>query len=583
MIRICVLDFIPISAENAFIYRTVSKLDFDSFTKLDKDFVEKLGRDEVGKSKWRSLTPDEKYLAAYEAVTCETYKLSYEDTNFDEFLQTFALRVGGNDAQLSLIEKQLELKLEALSFDKVVAQELTRLSRIHRALFQNTMTYKKHFWVVYSKCVTPHIASFKSNADHLGLQIAMEQLSEYAQFVEEDNKNGSDERKKIAEEMMSLVRLQLHALLEHAKELNGWTKDSPSLYRELYEWDVAHNCWVDLTTCGPSCTEGFECRSKEHLVWGSHKGAPGQWERRLGSGGGYEWHNAQTGQTVREANVPGQQSASAPAPTGFGGGVFGASVQTGGLVSAPAPAPTAFSFGSSPSPPAYGLVMGAPTSASGLFGSAIATPSLNQASFRFGAQPAAAPTGAALAPAPTGFCFGSPVLDIKFDNILKPPPTDFSSASEFGTEAVWTSLTPKDFCAISESILLLSYSRMFCSYFGREKVLLERIVSQYNDLVHYLDNTYAHLGKGCKANLKGKSRQDTLLMRRAHTLLVKALQGSHNDKGEFVPKYPHQYKMVVHVEMPRRLSDPSHWGHLAWQFCEFMDAHPSYSDLMQSA
>jgi hypothetical protein len=191
--------------------------------------------------------------------------------------------------------------------------------------------------------------------------------------------------------------------------------------------------------------------------------------------------------------------------------------------------------------------------------------------------------GAALAPAPTGFCFGSPVLDIKFDNILKPPPTDFSSASEFGTEAVWTSLTPKDFCAISESILLLSYSRMFCSYFGREKVLLERIVSQYNDLVHYLDNTYAHLGKGCKANLKGKSRQDTLLMRRAHTLLVKALQGSHNDKGEFVPKYPHQYKMVVHVEMPRRLSDPSHWGHLAWQFCEFMDAHPSYSDLMQSA
>jgi hypothetical protein len=23
--------------------------------------------------------------------------------------------------------------------------------------------------------------------------------------------------------------------------------------------------------------------------------------------------------------------------------------------------------------------------------------------------------------------------------------------------------------------------------------------------------------------------------------------------------------------MPRRLSDPNHWGYLAWQFCHFVD------------
>lgn len=45
-----------------------------------------------------------------------------------------------------------------------------------------------------------------------------------------------------------------------------------------------------------------------------------------------------------------------------------------------------------------------------------------------------------------------------------------------------------------------------------------------------------------------------------------------NDTGDFTPLHPDEYKKVAHVKMPRRLSDPNHWGHLAWKFCEFMDA-----------
>jgi hypothetical protein len=403
--------------------------------------------------------------------------------------------VGGNDAQLSLIENQLKLTLDSLSFDKVLAQELRRLSDIYKALSRKAMPYEVQFWDVYSKNTTQCIASFKSEANTRGIQLAMSQLIAYAQFVEENNKNSNTERKKIVDEMLSLVGLQLQVMLAHAKEPNGWSNECSSLYRELYEWDVTHKCWVDLTTCGLGCTEGFECRSSDHLVWSNHKGAPGLWGQRQSSGGGCEWYNTKTGQTFPIGKF---HDIFKPPPTVLG---------TPAPPSAPAPAP-----------------------------------------FRFG----------------TGYA----VPDAKI---------------KFGSTLTWAKLTPKDFCAISESILLLSYSRMFCTYFGREKVLLERIVSKYNDLVNYLDDTYKHLGKGCQANLKGESSQDTLLLRRAHTLLVKALQGSHNDKGEFVPKYPDQYKVVVHVEMPRRLSDPTHWGHLAWQFCEFMDAHPSYGDLVRSA
>jgi hypothetical protein len=476
--RIC-LDFLPISAENAFLFRTVSGLNFDNFKKLNKDLVERLGRDEVGKSRWRSLTPDEKNLAAYKAVTSDTYKHSFEDTNFDKLLQAFALRVGGNEAQLSLIGNQLKLILNSLSFDTVVAQELGRLSYIYRALPWKAIPYKIQFWGVYTECIKPCVASLKSDANHRGLQRAMSQLIAYAQFVEENEENDDIERKKIVKEMTSLVCLQIHVLLEHNREPNGWTKECFSLYRELYEWDGTHKCWVDLTTCGPHCSEGFECRSEEHLVWWNHKGAPGQWEHRQNSGCD-EWYNATTGQSIPWGRFDDMLK---PPPTAF---------------AAPASPPAQLIFGTSQ--------------------------------------------------------------------------TTASAQFEFDTKIMWDNLTPIDLCTISESILLLAYSRTFCLYFGREKALLERSVSQFNYWIAYLDT----------ANLAG-TLEDTLLMRRAHTLLVKALQGSHNDKGEFVPKYPHQYKLVVHVEMPRRLSDPSHWGHLAWQFCEFMDANPSYGDLLRSA
>lgn len=37
--------------------------------------------------------------------------------------------------------------------------------------------------------------------------------------------------------------------------------------------------------------------------------------------------------------------------------------------------------------------------------------------------------------------------------------------------------------------------------------------------------------------------------------------------------HPEKYKLVAQVVMPTLLSDPSHWGHVARQFCEYMDGH----------
>jgi small GTP-binding protein len=58
------VDFFAISAENAFVYRTASRLSLDDFKSLDEALIHKIGSEEVGKSKWRRLSMDDRYRTA---------------------------------------------------------------------------------------------------------------------------------------------------------------------------------------------------------------------------------------------------------------------------------------------------------------------------------------------------------------------------------------------------------------------------------------------------------------------------------------------------------------------------------------
>jgi hypothetical protein len=126
-------------------------------------------------------------------------------------------------------------------------------------------------------------------------------------------------------------------------------------------------------------------------------------------------------------------------------------------------------------------------------------------------------------------------------------------------KVTWSKLTPYDWRTMLNSILLLSYSKHFCEYFGREKVWIERYVHEHVLFIGRLQ----------------KEHKSSCPWRVAHFRAIavhRFLQGSHNENGVFVPKYPDKYKLVVQIELPERLSDPDHWGHLAWRFCQFMEA-----------
>lgn len=111
----------------------------------------------------------------------------------------------------------------------------------------------------------------------------------------------------------------------------------------------------------------------------------------------------------------------------------------------------------------------------------------------------------------------------------------------------WDNLTPLDVRTIANSILLPSSHTLFCEYFGREKVALEGILREYSD-ARNTDN--------------------------AREWFYTPTHGVSYDRatGAFLPEDPDKYRKVAQIEMPRRLSDPRHWGYLAWQFCAFLDA-----------
>jgi GTP-binding protein EngB required for normal cell division len=99
------VTFIPLSAENAFVYRTASQQSLQDFKSLDKSLVDRIGCDEVGKSKWRNLALEERYRVAYKAVSNKAnYEGNLKATNFHSFLEALNSCLG-EPRQLAIIQK----------------------------------------------------------------------------------------------------------------------------------------------------------------------------------------------------------------------------------------------------------------------------------------------------------------------------------------------------------------------------------------------------------------------------------------------------------------------------------------------
>jgi hypothetical protein len=100
-----------------------------------------------------------------------------------------------------------------------------------------------------------------------------------------------------------------------------------------------------------------------------------------------------------------------------------------------------------------------------------------------------------------------------------------------------------------QSILLLSRSKTFAAYFGQEMFALEDALSNTN------------------------TKMPTSIQQRTWRIAQpEYTQCVYNDKDELVPVHPEKYALTRQIAMTGHVSDDTHWGRLAWQFCEFVDA-----------
>jgi hypothetical protein len=133
-------------------------------------------------------------------------------------------------------------------------------------------------------------------------------------------------------------------------------------------------------------------------------------------------------------------------------------------------------------------------------------------------------------------------------------------------DLTWELLSPHDWNAMIGSILLLAHDKYFVENFGREKITLDRLQA---DLNPWFPGPSDRWEACCDCEHTRNSPRDHLRS---------ALSGKFTS-GAFEPTNPVQYNLVVQIDVPKRLSDPTHWGHLSWKFCEFMSRRESKTQL----
>lgn len=215
--------FIATSAVHAFFYRAASLLTFDQFRKnFDMDLIDMIGREEVGRFRWKKLSPDQRYEAVYKAV-CEdeSYKERLEDTNFDTYLTALSFALGGTAVQTKILEKQVDVELESLLGGETVNVGLLRaLYDKSMVLNKNLTDIKDTFWSVYMASRETALEALDEDGDILDLAELVQTLGSYCSFVQP--LQWKDEEERVHKEACSLVRLQFELLLRKPNLKECW-------------------------------------------------------------------------------------------------------------------------------------------------------------------------------------------------------------------------------------------------------------------------------------------------------------------------------------------------------------------------
>ena len=213
--------FVPVSARNAFLYRSACGLSFEEFRNLDQTIIDKIGRSEVPAFKWKKYSQARKYKVAYEAVSDESeYSARLEMTNFDKFLMVLSYVVGGKETQASIVCAQLDVAQSKLSWKNALTPQIAVIYEKMKALGRSTTGLTDTFVRLFEEREAFAKTGFGRDLDMLELSKAMDQLIDFVEVLNPKINGGSAVgvveacEKAMIGRMRKLVKYQCDLVLE---------------------------------------------------------------------------------------------------------------------------------------------------------------------------------------------------------------------------------------------------------------------------------------------------------------------------------------------------------------------------------
>ena len=223
--------FIPISAENAFLYRHVSKVPLADYNLLDKTYLERIGYKEAGENTWPELSRQEKHQLVHKVLRDpKKYKNRIEKSNFDKVLTTLSYFLGGEAAHDTIMEKQLGVAMKKLSTDSSYVDSLCKIYDRSVALGKPTKHLKDKFWSLYGTSSKKGFDIVRNDVQAVAFLIApMAELIKYEETLHKKlhasatTEVRNADQLKIYREMTGLIQGQIQLVLEME---TAWTLTS---------------------------------------------------------------------------------------------------------------------------------------------------------------------------------------------------------------------------------------------------------------------------------------------------------------------------------------------------------------------
>lgn len=135
-------------------------------------------------------------------------------------------------------------------------------------------------------------------------------------------------------------------------------------------------------------------------------------------------------------------------------------------------------------------------------------------------------------------------------------------------EKCWENLSPLDWITLLSSVCLVSNDRFFIETLGVQKIAIDKTLMLFT-LKFDESKDNLHFGTFCSECKKRRQGNSSLGRVQCHPCQIEKCCNYKHNAFVAAQRDPKKRKLITSLEMPDSITDPYHWGHLAWEYINF--------------